>query len=242
MRYVKLLPRLLLIPLFALLISANTSAAQNTIAFTPNGLSGWPDTTYAADSAYVGAFLKNYSSDSIFADSFRVDGYVDTGAAFVFFSFDFYYLYGSFMLPPLDSGFLILPFVFDTDTTGGAYFHVGNNVVVVWPVSVDPSFNTGDSVTVNVFLIDTLNSLGPDHPPAELRIYPVPSTGPLYISSYHPQFHITTITIRNVMGQIMYTSNSPSGPINTEAWAPGLYTVEATLNNGSSSCYKILRQ
>ena len=225
---------------FTLLMGASRVSGQNVLAFTPNGLSGWPDTTYATDSTYVGAFLKNYSPDSMFTDSFRVDGYVDTGS-FVFFSIPFYNLYGNFYLQPLDSSFLILPFVFNTGSQGG-FFHVGNNVVVVWPVSVGPgSFQTGDSVTVNVFLIDTLSSLGPEYPGANIRIYPIPSNGPLYISSYHPQYRITEVTIRDAAGREVYHGGADSGPIDTSQWAPGLYTVEALLNNGSKGYYKIIR-
>lgn len=242
MRYGNTVFRLFMITMLALIFNANVGSSQNLIAFTPNGLSGWPDSINAdTNTVLVGGYLKNYSPDSIFQDSFRVDGYIDTGLV-VPFSISFYNLYQSFQLSPGDSGFLILPFVFQTGSQGGQ-FHVGNNVVVVWPISVGPGqFSPGDSLELNVFLIDTLSSIGHDYPPADVRIYPVPANGPLYINSYHPQYRVTGIVIRDALGQEMYRTDNPSGPINTDAWASGLYTVETSLSNGSVSYYKILRQ
>ena len=206
-----------------------------------SGLSGWPDTAFAGDSIPVGGYLKNYSNN-FFNDTLMIQGYVDTGAAPVPFLIDYSYLWPAFSIAPSDSQFVILPISFEPGNTGG-YFHVGNNVVVVWPISVGPdSFRTNDSIFLNVLLIDTINSIGPEYPPANVRIYPVPANGPLYINSYHPQYQVTTVVIRNAMGQIVYSAESAAGPINTEEWAPGLYTVETTLSNGQVGYYKILRQ
>lgn len=231
---------LFLVAVFALTLQVNMASAQNTFAFTPNGLSGWPDTAYAADQVPVGGWLKNYDSLTVFQDSFRVDGYVDTGS-FVFFSIPFYNLYGTWSLPPLDSGFLILPIDYTLGNQGG-FFHVGNNVVVVWPIAVNSSFSPGDSVLLNVFLIDTANSTGADYPDAHVKIYPVPSNGPIIINSYHPQYQVTSVVIRDASGKEVYRSESSNGPIETDTWAPGLYTVETTLSNGAVSFSKIMRQ
>lgn len=243
MRFLKSPLNLLLAVLFTFILNVNTGHAQHYLAFTPNGFSGWPDSIQAdTNNIPVGGYLKNYSPDSIFHDSLRIDGYIDTGAALVPFSISFYNLYQTFQLAPGDSGFLILPFIFSTGSMGGQ-FHVGNNVVVVWPISVGPGgFSPGDSLELNVFIIDTLNSIGHEYPPSNVRIYPVPSNGPLWVNSYHPQYQVTSIIIYDAMGQEMYRSENPSGPIDTQTWAPGLYTIETTLSNGSVSYYKILRQ
>src|ERR1044072_6191181 len=135
--------RLSLLILFALLLRANTASAQNLIAFTPSGLAGWPDTAFAGDSIPVGGYLKNYSNN-FFNDTLMIQGYVDTGAAPVPFLIDYSYLWPAFSIAPSDSQFVILPISFEPGNTGG-YFHVGNNVVVVWPISVGPdSFRTND--------------------------------------------------------------------------------------------------
>ncbi|HTF04937.1 MAG TPA: T9SS type A sorting domain-containing protein [Bacteroidia bacterium] len=241
MTYQKILLRLVMLVAFTSLLQVNSVKAQDTLSFTPNGLSGWPDTAFAGDSIPVGAFLKNYSASSVFMDSLMVEGYVDTGLV-VPFSIPYFQLYQVWQLAPGDSSFLIIPISFRPGNQGGP-FRIGNNIVVVWPVSFSNSqWVTGDSITVNVFLIDTLSSTGGDYPPAELRIYPVPSRGPLYITSYHPQFQITEIIIRDAMGREVYRGESSTSPIDTESWAPGIYTVETTLSNGTSSFYKIIRQ
>jgi hypothetical protein len=241
MRYGTNLVQLLLIGVFTFFMNVNTLSGQSaTLAFTPSGFSGWPDTATAGMQVPVGGYLKNYDSLTTFQDSFRIDGYVDTGS-FVFFTIPFYNLYGQFALPPLDSNFVILPIDFDLGNVGG-HFHVGNNVVVVWPAAVGSLFDAGDSVFLNVFIIDSLSSTGPEYPNADVRIYPVPSNGPLYIRSYHPQFQVTNVIIRNAAGQEVYRSATANSPIDTNSWPPGLYSVETTLSNGAVSYSKILRQ
>lgn len=240
MRYSNKILRLLLVPVFALIFNANTVSAQSGFGFTPNGLSGWHDTAYASDSLVLAGLLMNYDNSITFSDSLEIHGYVDTGAAIVPFSIPVPTLQ-NWSLPPLDTSWIIFPVVLNPGSQGGQ-FHVGNNVVVVWPFTTTGTFEAIDSVTLNVFLIDTINSIGHEYPPPDVRIYPVPANGPLYINSYHPQYRVTGIVIRDALGQEIYRSAEPSGPINTNEWAPGLYTVETTLTNGSVSYYKILRQ
>lgn len=237
--------RRILLKLFALLaltslLNVGDIKAQDTLGFTPNGFSGWPDTAFAGDSIPVGAFLKNYSANNTFFDSLQIDGYVDTGLV-VPFSITYFQLYQIWSLPPGDSSFLIIPIAFRPGSQGGN-FRVGNNVVVVWPIALGSQFETGDSIFVNVFLIDTLSSIGPEFRQEDVRIYPVPSRGPLYINSYHPNLKITSVTIRDALGREVYYSSNSSAPIDMEAWAPGVYSVETGLSNGASSYYKIIRE
>jgi hypothetical protein len=241
MTYQKILVRLVMLLAFTSLLQVNSVKAQDTLSFTPNGLSGWPDTAFAGDSIPVGAFLKNYSTSNTFMDSLMVEGYVDSGQV-VPFSIPYFQLYQVWQLAPGDSSFLIIPIAFRPGNQGGP-FRIGNNVVVVWPVSFSSSqWVTGDSISVNVFLIDTLSSIGDDPLRSDVRIYPVPSRGPLYIHSYHPQLQITSVIIRDAAGREVYHGENSSAPIDTEAWAPGIYTVETLLSNGTSSYYKIIRQ
>lgn len=243
MKYRHNLLRLSILILFTLLLRAENVAGQNYIAFTPTGFSGWPDSIPRGDTVTVGGWLKNYSLDSTFHDALYIDGTVDTGAGPMSFSFDFSFLQATFQLPPGDSGFMLVPFVFDTGSGPVPQFHVGNNVVVVWPIGVGPgSFLPSDSVELNVFVIDTLNSVGPDLEMNRINIYPIPSNGPLYITPYHQNYRVTRVVIRDASGQEMYHSENASGPIDTGSWAPGLYVVETTLSNGDVSYCKILRQ
>lgn len=242
MKYFKPL-RLIVPALLAFLLCAQPGNAQNTLGFAPNVLSGWPDTAYVGDTILVGGYLKNYSQTDTFGtlDSLRFDGTVDTGTV-VPFSIPLYHLFQTFSIAPGDTQFVILSFRFDTSFVGAPQFHVGNNVVVVWPIGVGPgSFSAEDSLVLNVFIIDTISGTGPEPHDAFVRIYPVPANGPLFISSYHPQYHITHVIIRDATGREVY-NGIPNGPIETDTWGAGLYTVEAYVSNGTVSWYKIMRQ
>lgn len=241
MRYLKKPLQLLIPALFALLLSTSTGNAQNLLAFTPNGFSGWNDTVYADsnNTTLCAGFLKNYSPNDTFLDSLLIQGIIDTGQ-FVYFSYPLYSLYPNFRINPGDSAALLISFDVTTPPFGGQ-FHVGNNVVVVWPIGVGPgNWQPGDSVVLNVFIIDTLTSIG-EHAASFLRIFPVPTNGPLYVSSINAQHQIATLTIRDTQGRIVY-QGIPSSPINTEGWASGIYMMEATLTNGTVGWYKIMRQ
>lgn len=232
----------LLICIFASTLTPSGLKAQDTIGFTPNGISGWPDTAFAGDSIPIAAYLKNYSDSVPFMDSLAIEGYVDTGLV-VPFTITYYQLYQIFYLLPGDSSLIIIPVDFQTGSQGGR-FHIGNNVVVVWPVAhgANSSFLTKDSITLNVFLIDTISSLGPERETAQIRMYPVPSNGPLYISSANANHRIEYVIIRDTQGKIVHEARGPSPVVETQTWESGIYTVETHLSNGSVSHYKIIRQ
>lgn len=245
MRYLRNPFKLLLPLVLALLVNATPGKSQNLLAFSPNQLSGWNDTVYidsiGPNIVTCAGYLKNMSPSNTFSDSLLIAGYIDTGLV-VPFSYPLYYLYPTFSIAPNDSAPLLVQFDVSTPPSGGQ-FHVGNNVVVVWPIGVGPgNWNPGDSIVMNVFIIDTISSVGQEPPGGFLRIYPVPANGPLMISSFHPQYHITHLIIRDASGREVYNAAPTGGSIDTETWAPGLYTIEAAVSNGTVSWYKIMRQ
>jgi hypothetical protein len=242
MKLGKHIVRLLVLMALTIHITPASLRAQDTIGFTPNGISGWPDTAFAGDSIPIAAFIKNYSDSTVFSDSLAIEGYVDTGLV-VNFSIPYYQLYQFFSLAPGDSSLFIIPIDFHTGNQGGR-FHIGNNVVVVWPVShgSNSSFVTRDSISLNVFLIDTLSSIGPERETGQVRMYPVPSNGPLYINSSNPNHRIEYVVIRDVEGRIIHETQGPNPIVETNLWSPGVYMVETHLSNGSISQYKIIRQ
>lgn len=241
MRYLQTPLKLLFPVLLAFLLNATPGTSQNLLGFSPNALSGWPDTTNLGSIVPVGGYLKNYSQADTFGlyDTLWFQGTVDTGSGPMPFSVQFP---GQVSISPGDTQFIIFTFQFDTGSVGAPQFHVGNNVVVVWPIGVGPgSFNPEDSLTLDVYIKDD-SSVGPEPPGGFLRIYPVPANGPLVISSYHPQYHITTVIIYDAMGKEVYNGVPAGQSIDTGSWAPGLYTVQAGLSNGTVSWYKIMRQ
>ena len=241
MRYFKNPLKLLLPALLAFLLSAQSANAQNLLAFTPNALSGWPDTTYVGDTVLVQGFITNFSATDTFgiSDILYLQGTVDTGSNPVPFSVPYP---TQIIINPMDTQPVFFSFVFDSSFVGAPQFHVGNNVVVVWPIGVGPgNWDPGDSLHLNVFVIDTTSGI-PEFPDDFVRIWPVPANGPLYISSINGQYRFTYVIIRDAMGQTVYSGVPTGQAISTDAWSRGLYTVEAALSNGTVSWFKIMRQ
>jgi hypothetical protein len=244
MRYLQTPVKLLFPVLLAFLLNATPGTSQNTLGFSPNVVSGWPanDTAYIGDTALVMGMLKNYSANMVFdsTSTLMFNGTVDTGSSPMPFSIQYPQ---QITILPQDSQPIFLSFIFDSSAIGAPQFHVGNNVVVVWPIGLGPgTFYPEDSLHLNVFIIDSTSGFGPDPRAGFFRIYPVPANGPLYITSYHPQYHITSVIIYDAFGREVYNGIPEGQTINTESWAPGLYTVQAALSNGTVSWYKIMRQ
>lgn len=221
--------------------SSGLHAQTTPIGFASTGLIGMPDTVFSGDSVLVGAFIKNYDTSGfyIFNDTIQIYGHIDTGSSVI-----------PFTLPPVppqqaiipgDSVFYILPIAF-RDSSMGGNFRIGNNVIVVWPISFDPTFTTLDSITTNVFLIDTINGIGLDPiSDANIRCYPVPASGPLYVTSGSHRLIIKEIIIRDANGKAVAVSDNPSTGILTDSWASGIYMLEIYFENGQRSVYKIIR-
>jgi len=243
MRYFKNPFKLLLPVLLAFLLNATPGQAQDSLGFSPNVVSGWPanDSATLGSSVTVMGFLKNYSNNTTFDSSYTLyfNGTVDTGSNPIPFSIQYP---SSIVINPLDTQPIFLSFLFDTSVVGAPQFHVGNNVVVVWPIGMGPNnFEARDTLTLNIYLIDD-SGVGQEPPGGFLRIYPIPANGPLVISSYHPQYHVTSVIIYDAFGKEVYNGVPAGQSINTESWAPGLYTVQAALSNGTVSWYKIMRE
>lgn len=226
--------------LVGLIISGNSLRAQSTIGFNSQGFYGMPDTVANHDQQLVGTFIEIISAlDSLNNDSVQLVGYIDTipgpGPNIPIAS-----PVAQVTLNPGDSTFFILPLVFDAGSAGQG-FRIGNNVIVVWPICIsNPNFSTGDSITANVVVLDGI-STGPEPDPGAVRCYPVPASGPLYVTSSDRSLIVKEIIIRDAAGQIVAVSDNPAAGILTDDWASGVYTLEVTFENGKRSFYKIVR-
>lgn len=234
----RILPKVLLL---LLLIAGKVGApeelrAQNTIGFSNYGFTGINDSLYAGDSVAAGAFIKNYSSQLAYIDSIQLMGYIDTGAVV---PLSFPPFYDSIM--PLDSIFAIM--LFDVrDAFMGGPFKIGNNTIVIWPASYNSNFITSDTLRINVLVIDTINGLGPQPPERiEVRCYPVPGSGPLYITSTNSNINPVSAIVYDAEGRIVQVSPDISNGIITQILPPGVYFVEVLFDNEQRRTYKIVR-
>lgn len=234
----------LILALFVLMFAGMSRSnaglhAQSGIGFGTPGFVGMPDTAYSGDTVWVGSFIKNYDSlVPVFNDTIQIQGYIDTGSAHINFSLP---PITQFSLPPGDSLFFLLTFPF-VDNQMGGQFRIGNNVIVVWPIVQNPYFGIHDSLSANVFVLDTISGLGPEYFPDEgVRCYPVPASGPMYVTSNNPHLHPKEITVRDASGKIVFFTTTPSFGIETESWANGVYLLDVIFDNGSRRVYKVVK-
>lgn len=211
-------------------------SAQNFVAF--DFLIGMPDTAASGDQWLVGGIVRNQSfTQSLINDSVQIRGLFDSLSGpptpFALPWVD------SVNIAPNDTLLFVLPIDFSTGA-GGNGLRIGNNVIVVWPYTTDPSFNTGDSMSVNVFILDGI-STGPESEAGEIRCYPVPASGPLYVTSSNRQLVVKEVIVRDASGKIVSVSNNPASGIITDDWAAGIYMLEVTFENGKKSAYKVIR-
>jgi hypothetical protein len=220
-----------------LMAGGTTLRAQDEIGFSQLGFLGMPDTVYSGDTLPVGAYLRNYSPTLVYNDTIQVVGYIDTGSANVPLVFP----EGTFILNPGDSTPVFSIFPFSGPSYNGL-FRIGNNTIVIWPAVFDPSFGIGDSLTATVFVIDTISGIHEYEMMKDVRFYPVPSSGPLYIYSPSPRLVPKEAMVRNMEGKIIAVAKNPGNGIQTDAWAPGIYFIEIYFDNGLRHTYKVLRK
>lgn len=210
--------------------------AQNAIGFGSIGFTGMPDSINTGNTVPVGAFLQNFSAFNAYNDSVQIVGYIDTGSVYVPIAFPVNY----YQLAAGDSAFVIMPVSFNDPNLGG-YFRIGSNTIVIWPISFDPNFVTGDSLHATVVVFPT--GMGPELENNPLvKCYPVPASGPLYITSLNAALRPVNVVVRDMNGKFVAESKSLADGIDTEPWPAGIYFLQVTFDDGSTGVYKISRQ
>jgi hypothetical protein len=217
-------------------------SAQNGLGFTSAGILGVPDSVFSSSNfIQVQAHLRNYDSIPFTAnDTLLFVGYIDTIGTNQFTIPISFPPVTNFNLLPGDSVNLLIPFIFLDNQMGGQY-RIGNNVIVVWPISYSPNFSMAhDSITANVFVMDP-NSVEDLNENAAVRFYPVPANGPLYVTTGTRSVSVKQVTVTDASGKIISVSYNPTSGIKTDDWAPGIYILEITFDNGQKSNYKIIK-
>lgn len=223
--------------LFVLCAMPRQARAQNFIGFYPPVLIGLPDTVSTGDSIIAGAVLGNISP-LIYNDTLIIQGYVDTGNGNVPF---LYQLYPQVTINPYDTIPIIFQFAIQHPSQQGA-FRIGGNVIVIWPVVSDPQFDTGDSIVVQVHVLDgTSVQERPRTRPQGVKCFPIPTRQHLNIEVLPGHPSPEYILIRDMQGRIIYESPFTPQPVNTEHWESGIYILECRYEDDSSSYIRIIR-
>lgn len=232
----------LLMPLLLLLMTAlpKQSAAQDSLAFSPNSLSGLPDTVVAGDTIVFGSYVYNFGN-VLFYDTMSVTGYVDTTGNFTN-TIPFYIPQAQpIYLNPGDSAFIISVLEFRAANAGG-FFKIGNNTIVIWPARAHTNSSPVDSLVLHVLVIDTTTGLGPIPPDLiEVRCYPVPGSGPLYITSSSANTQPKSAIIYDAEGKLVHYTDDLSSGVVTQTLPIGVYYIEVIFDNNQRRTYKIVR-
>jgi hypothetical protein len=215
----------------------NTLRAQSdSLIFSPYGLIGLNDTVLAYDSIPAGAFIKNLSSGSPFLDSLQIFGLIDTGVVVPFYIPPFDSIY----IQPNDSVFFIIPFVFRPGSSGGP-FKIGGNTIVIWPASVGNVGGGTDSLEFVVTVLDTISGIIDPPSLGSVRLFPIPSSGPLYVITGTPHFGASSATVYDNFGKRMFETKEMANGIDMSDWPKGIYYIDVIFDNGWRKTYKIVR-
>lgn len=217
--------------LFACLVVSFSSAGQS-LGIASSGLINFPDTAYANSSTNFDLYVKNTGTQP-FSGAFNLNYSVNS----VTQSSSIYS--GSLMgLAPGDSALVpVTSFYFSTpEFTPGTI-----NIVVVWPIS---SFPTSDSVTVGVFIQDSVNNpsvitgMASHISPEVDAVFPNPAADHLTLKNIAVS-QVASITAIDAMGRTIPVHYQQSNNIaHLEA---GYYTLFVQLKDGQRKYFRFLK-
>jgi hypothetical protein len=126
--------------------------------------------------------------------------------------------------------FTVSNFMFDT--TAGAGFKTGGNVVVVWPVCESGiSVFVTDSFYLNVFIEGSMGIDEHSIVNRKLEIFPIPADEKLFVKNPQPEKSIEYVRIIDILGMERYSSKTLSSCINTSFLKEGVYFIEVKNKN-----------
>jgi hypothetical protein len=220
--------------LFILTLSASVfMSSKNAVAQTVrlDSIIGFPDTVSAQQVVSMSLLISN-SGGFLFNGDLLVLMHSlgdSTGADTLFYNANYSI-----------SGNTFFDTVQITHTFNAAELDAGDNIVVVWPSSVQsPLAVNTDSLTINVFFLNT--GIEEQAGQQALLIYPNPSGGIIRIQWAYPE-KVEQVRIFNALGAEILLYRKAIGEADISSFSSGLYLIDVLNKDGSHVVSKFFRE
>ena len=223
----------LLLFFFIALMSGYKQKVDAQVHLTIDSLINFPDTALAGQAYPIAIRVKNIGNQP-FQGPIQIGLMRDSLFAYLYYSNN-----PSTVIYPNDtltlySGNGVFGFAFDSSV-----FRPGNNVVVVWPLTLQGSVIV-DTLSRDVYVNYTTSLNFPD---AENSILLIPNPVESAIVVIMPRsICIERVRIFNLQGEIIYEEGKYDSAIAIDSFLPGIYLFEGTLSNGNRFYQKFFKE
>jgi hypothetical protein len=191
------------------------------------------DTLYLGDTLFISTHLVNYDSvayNDTISFSLKINGVINVNPNI----FPNPFLIQPINIPSHDS----IPANFLVVITP-AYFQVGPDILVVWPIASDGS-PTRDTLIKSIFVLDP-SAVGISNEKIEqFRVFCFDNSG--IIQSSDPEIHLNRVRIFNISGQaVSDLALSHNNKIPFSDCPDGMYFAEVTFNSTQKRIVKFIK-
>jgi hypothetical protein len=117
-----------------------------------------------------------------------------------------------------------------------------DTLVVTSPGIYALAYGVGDCIDTSACYLVAPTGIKAKEPNQEIRIFPNPVSSCLFIQS-HDGMPVKDVSLRNAMGEIMYTQRQVDAAtcVDLTAYGPGLYVLEMSLANGGYYVFRVIK-
>ncbi len=217
-----------------LLAFAAGMRAQDSLTISAGGnIYNLPSTAYFNDLLPCTVYVKNIGSnvfqDTIFLTTAVDSTPFDTTSDFI----QNITIFLGISLNPNDSVAITL-----NEIIYPLRYRVGGNIVVIWPAASSAIFNN----IAGAHYIDILGYASvPYYEDGDVRVYPIPFGSVINIYSDHPNRIPETISISDLSGKVLLTTDVRKGEAKIDELPDGFYLAKIVFSDGSYSVVRVVR-
>lgn len=208
------------------LVISGSLSAQNFIGIS-NAVTGFRDTVNINQSVSYKVYIKNYGP-AVFNGYFSLNTWANSSNTpnnFHFSRLDT--IFAPITISPGDS------MLFNTgDTYDLATYRVTGNVVVIWPRTFQPGWDTKDSVFKEVYVLGATFIKDYEETAKHINLYPNPTSGVLNIESSASNLYIEDVRIKDINGKQIDVQHNFLSQFFIDELTSGTYFVECHTNKG----------
>jgi hypothetical protein len=116
----------------------------------------------------------------------------------------------------------------------------GATVVIVWPVSDNPTlFPTSDSASTVVDITTAIQQ--PDWDAGGLKVFPNPASSILYLDYGSIVAEVERVRLTDAAGKVLFGSGVPVESVSLVEYPPGTYFLQIWGGNGKVAVFRIIR-